>query len=60
MLSDTFTLKSVSGDCIGEELYPKSISLRSVSGDIKIENKDVSRRIEVLRDKTVSGDIKIN
>lgn len=54
-----FALKTVSGDLDGTEFYPESMSLSSVSGDIKITNTDASRTIEITRKKTVSGDIEI-
>ena len=53
------TLKTVSGDLDGEEFYPKSVSLSSVSGDICIRNKDASRPIEIRRKKSISGDVEI-
>jgi DUF4097 and DUF4098 domain-containing protein YvlB len=51
--------KTVSGDCSGIEFYPKSIKLRSVSGDVNIKNKDKNRKIEVLGKKALSGTIRI-
>jgi len=49
---------SVSGDITGEEFYPKKVSLKSVSGDILIKNKE-DRGIEVARKKSVSGTVDI-
>ncbi|MBN2540122.1 MAG: DUF4097 family beta strand repeat protein [Bacilli bacterium] len=53
------TLKTVSGDIKGEEFYPETVSLTSVSGDIRIKNTDSNRPIEIKHKKTVSGDIEI-
>lgn len=50
---------TVSGDVSGSNFYPKSVSLKSVSGDFHIFNEDSSRVIEIKSKKTVSGDIKI-
>jgi len=52
--------KTVSGDLEGKEFYPSQISLKSVSGDIDISNRDVLKNINVISKKTVSGDISIN
>lgn len=49
---------SISGDLNGKEFYPKQVSLKSVSGDIKIKNKERSA-ITVLKKSSVSGDIDI-
>ncbi|QLY40896.1 DUF4097 domain-containing protein [Hujiaoplasma nucleasis] len=59
--SDTkdLTYHSVSGDFIGQEFYPESVSLKSVSGDIKIINKDHDRKITIKSKKSLSGDISI-
>ncbi len=56
---DSIDYRTVSGDLSGEEFYPKSVSLKSVSGDITIKNTDKSREIDVKYQKTLSGDIKI-
>ncbi|MBN2299625.1 MAG: DUF4097 family beta strand repeat protein [Acholeplasmataceae bacterium] len=56
---DQFDLHSVSGDLSGNEFYPKKVTLRSVSGNINIENKK-DLPIEVGSKRSVSGDIKIN
>ena len=49
-------LGTVSGDIDGVEFYPEKVSLRSISGDIRIENKE-KRDIEIVKKKTVSGNI---
>lgn len=53
-------VKTVSGDLKGKEFYPNEISLKSVSGDINIENMDKNRKVIITSKKTVSGDININ
>lgn len=57
-VADYAELSTVSGDLHGIEFYPVRIALKSVSGDIRIENK---RRdaVEVVRRSTVSGSIEI-
>jgi hypothetical protein len=57
-VADYAELSTVSGDMNGIEFYPVRIALKSVSGDIRIENK---RRdaVEVVRRSTVSGSIEI-
>ncbi|HKL47054.1 MAG TPA: DUF4097 family beta strand repeat-containing protein [Candidatus Izemoplasmatales bacterium] len=50
---------AVSGDLIGKEFYPESMALKSISGDIKIKNKDQSKPIEIIRKRSLSGDIDI-
>jgi DUF4097 and DUF4098 domain-containing protein YvlB len=52
------TLKTVSGDLKGKEFYPKTLSLTTVSGDILIKNSE-KRPIEVKKNKSISGDVKI-
>ena len=52
-------LKTVSGDLTAKEFYPKSLSLASVSGDIKIQNSNPDKHIEIKHKKSVSGDISI-
>ena len=54
------TFKTVSGNLVGKECYPNEISLKSVSGDINIENSDKSREVIVLSQKSVSGNIRIS
>ena len=51
--------KTVSGDMEGREFYPSQVALKSVSGDIRIVNRDVLKEINVLSKKTISGDIEI-
>jgi len=57
-VADYAELSTVSGDLTGTEFYPVRLALKSVSGDIRIENK---RRdaVEVVRKSTVSGSISI-
>ncbi|MBE0701254.1 MAG: DUF4097 family beta strand repeat protein [Acholeplasmataceae bacterium] len=52
-------MNSVSGDIEGHEFYPQKVSLKSVSGDIKIKNER-SDSIEVVKKSSVSGDVKVN
>ncbi|XMB71619.1 DUF4097 family beta strand repeat-containing protein [Mycoplasmatota bacterium WC30] len=52
-------LKTVSGDIKGNEFYPKALSLKSVSGDLVLKNLESDKKIEIKRQRTVSGDIKI-
>jgi len=52
--------KTVSGDLEGKEFYPSEVSLKSVSGDIEITNRNVLKEINVISKKTVSGEININ
>ncbi len=52
-------LRTVSGDLDGNELYPESVALKSVSGDIRIRNREKEHNINVRYQKSVSGDIKI-
>ncbi|MCK5731829.1 MAG: DUF4097 family beta strand repeat protein [Tenericutes bacterium] len=54
------TLKTVSGDLEGKEFYPKVVSLKSVSGDIDIHNKDKSKKIQIKTSRSVSGEISIS
>ena len=53
------TLKTVSGDIVGKEFYPREISLNTVSGDVKIVNTQRERTINVKTKRSLSGDIKI-
>ncbi|MDI6452772.1 DUF4097 family beta strand repeat-containing protein [Peloplasma aerotolerans] len=55
---ETCDYSSVSGDLKGREFYPKAVMLKSVSGDIKISNKEVTD-IKVIRKSSVSGKISI-
>jgi len=52
--------KSVSGDLIGKEFYPTSVQLKSVSGDIEIKNEDKERKINILKSRSVRGDVNIS
>lgn len=55
---ETCDYSSVSGDLKGREFYPKAVMLKSISGDIKISNKEVTD-IKVIRKSSVSGKISI-
>jgi DUF4097 and DUF4098 domain-containing protein YvlB len=55
---ETCDYSSVSGDLKGKEFYPKAVLLKSVSGDIKITNKEVTD-IKVIKKSSVSGSISI-
>ena len=57
---NNISVRTVSGDFEGKEVYPKTVELKSVSGDIEIENDNKQRSIEVLSKKTLSGDVTIN
>ena len=52
-------LDSVSGDLEGYEFYPAEISMKTISGDVCIENTDSTKSIKVTSKKSMSGDIKI-
>jgi len=54
------SFKTVSGDVDGKNFYVKEISLKSISGDIEIQNDDKTREIKIVSKKTLSGDISIN
>jgi len=56
---DELDLNTVSGDLIGKEFYPRKITLRTISGDVRIDN---SEKTEIIIDKqrSLSGDIRIN
>lgn len=56
---DELDLHTVSGDLDGREFYPKKVTLKAVSGDISITNKEKTP-IEILKKSSVSGDISIN
>ncbi len=51
--------RTVSGDFEGTNCYPRSVALKSVSGDISIENEDRNRQINIRSQKSVSGDVRI-
>jgi len=56
---DNVNLRTVSGDVVGNEFYPNTISLVSVSGDVKIMNTKKTD-INFKKKKSVSGDIRIH
>jgi hypothetical protein len=58
MTCQTFDFGSVSGDFKGIEFYPTDVLLKSVSGDIKIRNKE-DRPINIVKESSISGKIKI-
>ena len=51
-------VKSVSGSLKGKEFYPLKLALRTVSGNILIENT-LDKKIDVISKKSLSGDINI-
>ncbi len=55
----TAAFRTVSGDMNGEEFYPESVELKSVSGDMVIKNTDHFRVINVKSAHSVSGDVSI-
>jgi len=55
--ADNLDLKTVSGDGLLTEFYPLTVSLKSVSGDIVLNNENRDRYVEVIYKKSVSGDI---
>lgn len=56
---DKLFLSTVSGDLKGIDFYPNEVSLKSVSGDIVISNGDKNKTINIVRKKSLSGEIKI-
>lgn len=52
-------IRLVSGDFEGTEFYPSELTVRTVSGDVDIQNKQADRKIEVIKKSSVSGDINI-
>ena len=52
--------RTVSGDFDGEEVYCNTVSVKSVSGDFSIENSIHEKEIQVLKKKSLSGDVTIN
>jgi DUF4097 and DUF4098 domain-containing protein YvlB len=58
MTCQTLDFGSVSGDFKGIEFYPTDVLLKSVSGDIKIKNKE-DHPINILKESSISGKIKI-
>lgn len=55
----TLRYHSVSGDFSGQEFYPESINVKTVSGDVIIDNKDKSKKINIISKHTISGDIQV-
>jgi DUF4097 and DUF4098 domain-containing protein YvlB len=53
-------VRLVSGDLEAEEFYPNEITIRTVSGDVNINNKNKEKRIEIIKKSSVSGDINIS
>ena len=51
--------RTVSGDFKGEEVYCKTVTLKSVSGDFKIINSNKDHEIEVVSKKSLSGNVTI-
>ncbi|TNF06817.1 MAG: DUF1700 domain-containing protein [Bacillota bacterium] len=56
--ASTLYFQAVSGDANGRNLYIKKLSFDSISGDCSIDN-DRKEHIEIIRQKTLSGDINI-
>jgi DUF4097 and DUF4098 domain-containing protein YvlB len=56
--ANTLYFQAVSGDASGRNLYIKKLSFDSISGDCSINN-DRKEHIEIIRQKTLSGDIHI-
>ncbi len=52
--------RAVSGDLSGTEVYVKTASVRTVSGDFEITNSKDGEKITVLSKKSVSGDVTFN
>ncbi len=48
---------SVSGSLKGKEVYPKTLSLKSVSGDIYIKNSNKEHKIKIKNKQSLSGKI---
>jgi len=51
-------LSSVSGDLKGIEFYPEKLSLKSVSGDIVLNNKS-DKKVDIIKSSSVSGKVVI-
>jgi DUF4097 and DUF4098 domain-containing protein YvlB len=58
--AESLKYHSVSGDLSGKEVYPKDLSLKSVSGNIHIKNKKKDHSINILKKSTLSGKIVID
>lgn len=52
--------RAVSGDLSGTEVYVKTASVKTVSGDFEITNSKDGEKITVLSKKSVSGDVTFN
>jgi len=57
--SKNASFRTVSGDLLGEEFYPESVELKSVSGDLTLQNTDHLRVVHIKSAHSVSGDIRI-
>lgn len=51
-------LSSVSGDLKGTEFYPEKLSLKSVSGDIVLNNQS-DKKVDIIKSSSVSGKVVI-
>lgn len=58
--AESLKYHSVSGDLSGKEVYPKDVSLKSVSGNIHIKNKKKEHSINILKKSSLSGKIVID
>lgn len=58
--AESLKYHSVSGDLSGKEVYPKDVSLKSVSGNIHIKNKEKEHSINILKKSSLSGKIVID
>jgi len=56
---NTLNYSAVSGDFKGIEFYPEKVSIRLVSGDFILENRQKEKTIEVLSQQSLSGEIKL-
>lgn len=52
------TFSTVTGDLDATEFYPESVSLKSISGDINIKNKE-DKPINIIKKSSLAGKIKI-
>lgn len=55
---ELLSFSTVSGDFEGKEFYPTSVQLKSISGDIYIDNKE-DKPIDVIKKSSLSGKIRI-
>jgi len=51
--------KTVSGDFDGEEVYCDTVSLKSVSGDFDIKNSIHDKEIQIVKKRSLSGNVTI-